>query len=860
MALPHRETLMPYQPVIDLASLTLAQGFRIDGAAGFDQSGYSVSGAGDVNGDGYVDLIVGTPGANPSGRSDAGSSYVLFGQAAGFANIDLASLTLAQGFRIDGAAAVDQSGISVSGAGDVNGDGYADLIVGTPTADPLGRGDAGSSYVLFGQAAGFANIDLASLTLAQGFRIDGAALGGWSGFSVSGAGDVNGDGYADLIVGSPAANPSGRSVAGSSYVVFGQAAGFANIDLASLTLAQGFRIDGAAAVDQSGRSVSGAGDVNGDGYADLIVGTPTADPSGRSDAGSSYVLFGKAAGFANIDLASLTLAQGFRIDGAAGFDESGWSVSGAGDVNGDGYADLIVGTPAANPLGRSDAGSSYVVFGQAAGFANIDLASLTLAQGFRIDGAAAVDRSGWSVSGAGDVNGDGFADLIVGTPVADPSGRNFAGSSYVLFGQASGFANIDLASLAPEHGFRIDGAALGDQSGYSVSGAGDVNGDGLADLIVGASLTDPLGRSGAGSSYLVFGQSSGAITRSGTAGADRLRGYEFDDSLTGLAGADLMTGQAGNDTLNGDGDTDFIMGGAGADSMDGGAGFDGASWQDATAGVTVNLLNQALNAGQAAGDRAFNFEAYYLTNFGRQLHQCWGGRLHLRLRRRRHPHRRIGLGVHRGRAGRRHDQWRGGFDYASYANAASGSGSTSSRPPPTPARRRATRSPMSRRSTSAPIPTSSSARRVRTSCSAAMAGTRLFGGVNANDWLFGEGGADFLSGGRFQRPALGRGRSGHLRLRQLGGQRLRLDTGLHERPGQDPAHRRASGCCRARPSSTGSTSSPASPFATARKARCSTRRGVGILYYDLDGSGGGSGDRRSPRSSARRRSRRATSW
>ena len=182
------------------------------------------------------------------------------------------------------------------------------------------------------------------------------------------------------------------------------------IELSALDGANGFRIDGAAAGELSGRSVAGAGDVNGDGFADLIVGAYLADPNG-TNSGASYVVFGTASGFSSsLDVSALDGANGFRIDGAAASDFSGISVAGAGDVNDDGFADLIVGAYLADPNG-TNSGASYVVFGTASGFSSsLDVSALDGANGFRIDGAAAVDESGFSVAGAGDVNGDGFAD------------------------------------------------------------------------------------------------------------------------------------------------------------------------------------------------------------------------------------------------------------------------------------------------------------------------------------------------------------------------------------------------------------------------------------------------------------------
>ena len=249
-----------------------------------------------------------------------------------------------------------------------------------------------------------------------------------------------------------------------------------DVDLANLG-ERGYRIEGVAAEDRLGRAVSGAGDVNGDGLADVIVASYRADPDGRVDAGSVYVLCGKADN-ATVDVGNLG-AAGFRIDGIDGADEAGRSVSGAGDVNGDGLADLLIGAHQAAPSGINGAGESYVVFGKADGTL-VDLANLG-SGGFRIDGIDAGDRSGNSVSGAGDVNGDGLADLLIG---ATNAGDN-AGESYVVFGKSDS-ATVDLTTLG-NGGFRIDGAG-GDRSGSAVSGAGDVNGDGLADVLIGAFL------------------------------------------------------------------------------------------------------------------------------------------------------------------------------------------------------------------------------------------------------------------------------------------------------------------------------------------------------------------------------------
>ena len=467
---------------VDLSTLTPAIGFTLNGVASSD-TGYSVSGAGDINGDGMADLIIGAVGAN----SGAGGSYVVFGKPGlgSTGSLTLSSLNGANGFILPGVSG-SHSGHSVSGAGDINGDGVDDLIIGAYQANS----NAGASYVVFGKPGlgSTGSLTLSSLNGGNGFVLPGVASSD-SGYSVSGAGDVNGDGVADLIIGAPTTNSSG-----ASYVVFGKAGlgSTGSLTLSSLNGTNGFVLPGVSG-SQSGYSVSGTGDINGDGVADLIIGAPTTN----SNAGASYVVFGKAGigSTGSLTLSSLNGANGFILPGVSG-SHSGYSVSGAGDVNGDGMADLIIGTPYAN----SYAGTSHVVFGKPGigSTGSLTLSSLNGANGFVLPGVASSD-SGGSVSGAGDINGDGVADLIIGAYGVNSN----TGASYVVFGKPGigSTGSLTLSSLNGANGFVLPGVAISDLSGVSVSSAGDINGDEVADLIISAYQAN----SNAGASYVVFG-------------------------------------------------------------------------------------------------------------------------------------------------------------------------------------------------------------------------------------------------------------------------------------------------------------------------------------------------------------------
>jgi VCBS repeat-containing protein len=451
--------------------------------------------------------------------------------------------------RLLGVASSDAAGGAVAAGRDVNGDGIADMVVGAVGMDSTGRANSGGAYVVFGAETMSGDVSLGALGTG-GFRIIGARGSDQAGISVALLDDMNGDGLAEIAIGASQYDISGVTNAGGVFVVFGKA-NTTQVDLAQIASGQGgFLIRGAATTDQAGFSVSNAGDVNGDGRGDLVMGANLSN-AGGFDSGAAYVVFGKA-NTTQVNVGSLGVG-GFAITGAAVNDQAGFSVAGIGDVNGDGRDDIAVGSPGSD-AGGSDAGGVTVIFGKT-GNAAVSLNSLG-ASGYRITGADSSDGTGWSVSRAGDVNGDGLDDLILGAPTADPSGL-VTGAAYVVYGQA-GTTGIALGSLGT-HGFRIAGEAEGDRLGVSVAGGGDLNGDGIGDLVIGASASGA-GAPGAGATYILFGtagaQGNVALAQL-TSGAVRLDGPLANDA------AGTSVAMAGD--INGDGIGDLLIGVPSAD-------------------------------------------------------------------------------------------------------------------------------------------------------------------------------------------------------------------------------------------------------------------------------------------------------
>jgi len=579
---------------IQLSSLDGSNGFVIEGNDFVARSGVAIDEAGDINGDGISDIIIGGDYASgPNGERQAGKGYVVFGSSAGFnADFDLSALGGANGFVINGIDANDRMGRAVSGLGDINNDGVDDVSITTYFAN----GAAGETYVIFGSSTGFSSaIDLPSLDGSDGFRLDGVKGGGTfigdrSGSSVSGTGDINGDGIDDFIIGAYSADPDGQSGAGESYVVFGSSSSFGSVlSLASLDGTNGFTLTGSSRNDSSGKAVSGAGDFNNDGLQDFIVAAPLAAVNGLTSVGKTHIVYGSSTGFnSRVDLGALSGADGFTLKGDTQSQRSGHSVSDAGDINGDGFDDVIIGSQ-----DYAGAGKSYVVFGTSTTAAAVELSNLDGSNGFVLNGTNSGDLSGFSVSGAGDVNRDGFDDIIVGFGRTRSNGLPY--TSYVIFGSSNSFgSSFDLSDVGSVNGFALVGTSF-ERAGRSVSGAGDINNDGVDDIVVGAYLANANGQSAVGKSYVIFGRATPSpnddvlsVTTSddflavlagddivaGSGASDRVYGNEGNDTLRGNAGDDTLRGNDGIDTLDGGEGADFLDGGAGDDTLNGDAGDD----------------------------------------------------------------------------------------------------------------------------------------------------------------------------------------------------------------------------------------------------------------------------------------------
>lgn len=364
-------------------------------------------------------------------------------------------------------------GCSVADAGDVNGDGTPDFIVGNYLAWPNGTLGAGSAFVYSGSTGNLL------------YQVNGDSINDWFGFSVAGAGDVNGDGNNDFLVGAPKMNPNGLNDAGSAFVYSG----------ADGTLLH--RTNGTDVGGHLGYSVAGINDINGDAKADFAVGAPYVGGS----SGSAFIFSG---------------ANGNILYRKDGIDYFGWAVCGIEDFNSDGTPDFVVGAP---PLGPN--GSVYVYSG---------LDGILLRQ--IKDTTVTTENFGGSLSSVGDVNGDGKPEIIIGARYSDPNGIDAAGTALVYSSGDSSFL------------YRIDGTDYEGLLGSSVNGGGDVDGDGVTDFIIGVPWASPKGVTFAGSALIYSGKSGNILGQIDGSDTADLFGYSvaIASDMNGDGKAEVIVG------------------------------------------------------------------------------------------------------------------------------------------------------------------------------------------------------------------------------------------------------------------------------------------------------------------------------
>lgn len=458
-------------------------------------------------------------------------------------NFPLPNLDGKNGFLIDvGCCNIFASGGNIL---DFNGDGVTDIVLQAYS----------KTYIIFGNSTVGSTglIDVTTLNGKNGFLITGLT-GQYATATqyAAGAGDVNGDGLGDIVIGAPDV----ANQAGASYLIFGKSGiggGSATLNIPVVNATYGLTITGIKAGDKSGSTVGSAGDINDDGYADFFI-TATTEIGEFPQPQEAYIIFGKSDIGVNgsLSLSSLNGQNGFTIPNMNG------PISSAGDVNADGIEDLIIGNPNPyiNPLSHNPVINSYVLFGRKniGSSGSFNLASINGTNGFTIGDIMSNDDFGFSVSNAGDVNGDGVTDLIIGAINVNGYGLTEAGAAAIIFGKSGigshGTSYLNPTTLNGINGYIIAGAVKYAQAGWSVSGAGDINADGIDDLLIGAPQADSHGNT-----YVVFGQTSivnGIFSLSTLNGNNGF--YCVETTTSDLSG--WVVNRAGD--INADGVDDFL--------------------------------------------------------------------------------------------------------------------------------------------------------------------------------------------------------------------------------------------------------------------------------------------------------------
>jgi hypothetical protein len=477
--------------------------------------GASVWSAGDVNNDGYSDVIVGAPYYNPT-LSAQGAAFLFQGSASG--------LAASPSWTRLGTAADDNMGSAVATAGDVNGDGYADVVVGACACWSLYPPGAGRAEIFLGGSSGLSTSVWRTLSPTTSDEAMGAAVGT--------AGDVNNDGYSDVIVGSYNYS-NGEIEEGRARVWHGGS---------SMSTTPVWSFEANAEYSYVGSAAGTAGDVNGDGYSDVIVGASYWS-NGNTGEGGAWVFLGSGSGLAS---SSAWIAEGEQDEAYFGA-----SAASAGDVNGDGYSDVVVGAYGWDGT-EADEGEAVVYLGSSSG--------LPTSPAWTAVGGIAGASFGFSVATAGDVNGDGYSDVVVGAPWL-ANGETNEGRAAVYEGSASGLAASPAWSYEPN--------AAESQAGYSVGPAGDVNGDGYSDVVVGLDTYDAPGDPGyvdAGRA-MVFHGGPGALTLAAS------WSLEMNDPLQ--TGQQMGGSVGGAGDVNNDGFGDVFVA---APMYDSGQGDEGKAW------------------------------------------------------------------------------------------------------------------------------------------------------------------------------------------------------------------------------------------------------------------------------------------